>query len=66
VFSREQLLRSVWEHAHVGSRTVDVHVRRLRVKLGAQARRLGTVRNVGYRIESSAVARFPRSLDTVA
>ena len=51
VFSRRQLVSSVWEGAAVGARTVDVHVRRLRVKLGEAAERITTVRNVGYRLE---------------
>ncbi len=63
VFSRAHLLRTVWDHAQVGSRTVDVHVRRLRVKLGRQAARITTVRSVGYRLEPVAV---DRSLDPVA
>ena len=52
-FSREALLRSVWGYEFFGgARTVDVHVRRVRVKLGAQhAARLRTVRRVGYRWE---------------
>jgi DNA-binding response OmpR family regulator len=53
VFSRRQLVSSVWDGAAVGARTVDVHVRRLRVKLGAAAERITTVRNVGYRLEPS-------------
>ena len=51
VFSREQLLNRVWGYNYYGgSRTVDVHVRRLRSKLerGGQAY-IETVRNVGYR-----------------
>jgi len=51
VFSRRQLVSSVWDGAAVGARTVDVHVRRLRVKLGPAAERITTVRNVGYRLE---------------
>jgi DNA-binding response OmpR family regulator len=51
VFSRRQLVGSVWNGAEVGSRTVDVHVRRLRVKLGRYAPSIVTVRNVGYRFE---------------
>jgi len=51
VFSRRQLVGSVWNGADVGSRTVDVHVRRLRVKLGRYAAGIVTVRNVGYRYE---------------
>ena len=50
VFSRRQLVSSVWNGADVGSRTVDVHVRRLRMKLGRYAA-IVTVRNVGYRYE---------------
>jgi Transcriptional regulatory protein, C terminal len=51
VFSRRQLVGSVWNGADVGSRTVDVHVRRLRMKLGRYAAGIVTVRNVGYRYE---------------
>ena len=51
VFSRRQLLSTVWNGAPVGSRTVDVHVRRLRVKLAEQASWLQTVRNIGYRFD---------------
>lgn len=49
-YSRETLLRRVWGTEYYGgSRTVDVHVRRIRSKLGPElARRLETVRNVGY------------------
>lgn len=54
VFSRRQLLSSVWNDAEVGSRTIDVHVRRLRVKLGDAAGRLSTIRNVGYRLDTGA------------
>ncbi|MCW2502539.1 MAG: transcriptional regulatory protein glnR [Actinomycetia bacterium] len=50
VYTRVHLLRSVWGHAFVsGERTVDVHVRRLRAKLGSAGSFLGTVRGVGYR-----------------
>ena len=51
VFSRAQLLQEVWGYDYFGgTRTVDVHVRRLRAKLGAEHEVLiGTVRNVGYR-----------------
>jgi DNA-binding response OmpR family regulator len=50
VFTREQLLSEVWGYDYYGgSRTVDVHVRRLRAKLGDQESVIGTVRNVGYR-----------------
>ncbi|MFC7401132.1 winged-helix domain-containing protein [Citricoccus sp. GCM10030269] len=51
VFTREQLLHEVWGYDYFGgTRTVDVHVRRLRAKLGSdQEQLIGTVRNVGYR-----------------
>lgn len=51
VFTRAQLLQEVWGYDYFGgTRTVDVHVRRLRAKLGTEYESLiGTVRNVGYR-----------------
>jgi DNA-binding response OmpR family regulator len=51
VFSRQQLLSDVWGYDYYGgTRTVDVHVRRLRAKLGPEYESvIGTVRNVGYR-----------------
>ena len=51
VWSREQLLSRVWGYDYFGgARTVDVHVRRLRSKLGEErASWIGTVRSVGYR-----------------
>lgn len=55
VFSRAQLLQEVWGYDYFGgTRTVDVHVRRLRAKLGPEHEALiGTVRNVGYRFVPS-------------
>ena len=52
VYTRAQLLQEVWGYDYFGgTRTVDVHVRRLRAKLGAEHEHLiGTVRNVGYRL----------------
>ncbi len=49
-YSREVLLRRVWGSDYYGgSRTVDVHIRRIRAKVGHElSRRLETVRNVGY------------------
>jgi DNA-binding response OmpR family regulator len=51
VFTRAQLLQEVWGYDFFGgTRTVDVHVRRLRAKLGPEYEALiGTVRNVGYK-----------------
>lgn len=56
VFSRETLLSDVWGYDYYGgTRTVDVHVRRLRAKLGPENEYLiGTVRNVGYRFSPDA------------
>ena len=57
VLSREFLLDRVWGYARAGemeSRTVDVHVRRLRAKLGAEGDRILTVKNVGYRLDPDA------------
>ena len=53
VFSRQQLLSDVWGYDYFGgTRTVDVHVRRLRAKLGPGADTLiETVRNVGYKMK---------------
>ncbi|WP_432497086.1 winged helix-turn-helix transcriptional regulator [Kineococcus gypseus] len=55
VFTRAQLLQEVWGYDYFGgTRTVDVHVRRLRAKLGPEHEgAIGTVRNVGYRFVSS-------------
>jgi DNA-binding response OmpR family regulator len=52
VYTRAQLLQEVWGYDYFGgTRTVDVHVRRLRAKLGPEHEHLiGTVRNVGYRL----------------
>jgi len=56
VFAREALLERVWGYEHYGqTRTVDVHVRRLRAKLGDEyGARIETVRSVGYRLATPA------------
>jgi len=54
VLSREHLLNRVWGYARadeIESRTVDVHIRRLRAKLGPEERRIATIKGVGYRLE---------------
>lgn len=52
VFSRAQLLRLVWGyHAVGGERTVDVHILRLRAKLGGEGPTIVTVRGIGYRLD---------------
>ncbi|EYT56652.1 hypothetical protein H490_0100760 [Leucobacter sp. UCD-THU] len=49
MFTREQLLSEVWGTDYFGgTRTVDVHVRRLRAKLGEHEGLISTVRGVGY------------------
>jgi DNA-binding response OmpR family regulator len=50
-FTRAQLLRAVWGHEFSGERTVDVHVRRIRMKLGVPGDSLTTVHCFGYRLE---------------
>ncbi len=61
VFTRAQLLHEVWGYDFFGgTRTVDVHVRRLRAKLGPEYEALiGTVRNVGYKAVRPARGRAP-------
>jgi DNA-binding response OmpR family regulator len=57
VFTRAQLLQEVWGYDYFGgTRTVDVHVRRLRAKLGPDREALiGTVRNVGYKFVAQPI-----------
>jgi DNA-binding response OmpR family regulator len=73
VFTRAQLLQEVWGYDYFGgTRTVDVHVRRLRAKLGSEHEALiGTVRNVGYRFvpvraERAELAREERTRTAAA
>ncbi len=52
VYTRDQLLRDIWETEYYGeTRTVDMHIRTLRQKLGAYGGIIETVRGVGYRLE---------------
>ena len=54
VFSRESLLQLVWGQEYYGeTRTVDVHIRTLRQKLGSSAEAIQTIRNVGYKMSQS-------------
>ncbi|WNM56545.1 response regulator [Candidatus Nitrospira allomarina] len=58
VLNREQILETVWGYSNavdIESRTVDVHIRRLREKLGSECPRIVTVKGVGYRFESGTV-----------
>ena len=51
-FTREQLFAQVWNTEYMGeSRTLDMHIRTLRQKLGPYGKMIETVRNVGYRLE---------------
>jgi DNA-binding response OmpR family regulator len=67
VFSRQQLLQEVWGYDYFGgTRTVDVHIRRLRAKLGPENETLiGTVRNVGYRFVVPAARTQEQAEDVV-
>jgi DNA-binding response OmpR family regulator len=62
VWTREQLLSKVWGYRYFGgTRTVDIHVRRLRAKLGSPAdQMIETVRNVGYKMVEPAPAAVNR------
>ena len=54
VLSREHLLTRIWGYDRadeIESRTVDVHIRRLRAKLGDEGRRIVTIKGFGYRLE---------------
>ena len=64
VFTRDQLLNTIWGYEFDGaSRTVDVHVRTLRQKLGEAGRCIETVRGVGYKAESDPSQRVRNSHD---
>jgi len=55
VLNREQIMETVWGYSNavdIESRTVDVHIRRLREKLGDEQKRVVTVKGVGYRFDS--------------
>ena len=66
VFSRAQLLQEVWGYDYYGgTRTVDVHVRRLRAKLGPEHEAMiGTVRNVGYKFVRQPTSSPDRGAET--
>ncbi len=61
VYTRAQLLQEVWGYDYFGgTRTVDVHVRRLRAKLGTEHEQLiGTVRHVGYKFVTPPISALP-------
>ncbi|WP_375492282.1 winged-helix domain-containing protein [uncultured Jatrophihabitans sp.] len=68
VFTRSHLVQEVWGYDYFGgTRTVDVHVRRLRAKLGAEYEAMiGTVRNVGYKFVRPTDAGARRDTDRAA
>jgi two-component system, OmpR family, response regulator len=59
-FTRRQLLRAVWGHEFSGERTVDVHVRRIRVKLAGFGPTISTVHGFGYRLDDADRAHITR------
>ncbi|MFY1702533.1 winged helix-turn-helix domain-containing protein [Micromonospora sp. WMMA1923] len=61
VFTRLQLLNAVWGYEHAGVRTVDVHVRRLRGKVGVDVPLVTTVYGVGYRLADDALVTIDRT-----
>ena len=54
VFTREDLLTAIWNEVIVNDRTVDVHIKNLRQKIGAEGALIETVRGVGYRVRRPA------------
>jgi DNA-binding response OmpR family regulator len=61
VFTRLQLLAAVWGYEHTGVRTVDVHIRRLRGKVGSDVPLVTTVYGVGYRLADDAQVTVDRT-----
>jgi DNA-binding response OmpR family regulator len=58
VLNRDQIMEAVWEYSNamdIESRTVDVHIQRLREKLGEEHKRVVTVKGVGYRFDAEMV-----------
>jgi DNA-binding response OmpR family regulator len=68
VFTRSHLVQEVWGYDYFGgTRTVDVHVRRLRAKLGPEHEAMiGTVRNVGYKFVRPTAEAAPAKRDAAA
>ncbi len=54
VVKRDDLLTAVWGEYYEESRTLDVHIRKLRVKLGDAGARIKTVKNIGYKLSTEA------------
>ena len=49
VFTREEIISEIWKDAVVGDRTIDVHVRKIREKIGSQ--HIKTIKGVGYKFD---------------
>lgn len=49
VFSREEIIAKVWNETIVGDRTIDVHVRKIREKIGSQ--HIKTIKGIGYKFD---------------
>ncbi|PPK68872.1 winged helix-turn-helix domain-containing protein [Actinokineospora auranticolor] len=60
VHRRRALMSQVWRTVYVSERTVDVHVRRLRGKIGSSAELIRTVRGVGYQLADPALVAVER------
>lgn len=56
VLSRDTLLSKVWGEYYTESRTLDVHIRKLRVKLGEAGQMIRTVKGIGYKLEDTDYA----------
>jgi DNA-binding response OmpR family regulator len=55
-YTRVQIMEAVWGHQRSGERTVDVHIRRLRTKLGDLQHHVETVHGFGYRLAADMVS----------
>ena len=49
VFTREEIISSIWKDAVVGDRTIDVHIRKIREKIGSQ--HIKTIKGIGYKFD---------------
>ncbi|MFD6196256.1 winged helix-turn-helix domain-containing protein [Mycobacteriaceae bacterium NPDC060252] len=58
IISRDELIENVWDYGLASLRTIDTHIRRIRVKLGVHAMTLTTVRGKGYRFDPHPSTRF--------
>lgn len=60
VLTRDRIMNEIWGYEYAGeTRTVDVHIRSLRQKLGEQGAAIKTVRNVGYKLSQGNDVNYP-------